>query len=483
MALPRGARLGPYEVLGPLGAGGMGEVYRARDTRLGREVALKVLPDEVSSDRQRLARFQQEARIASSLNHPNIITIHDVGESGGTSFIVMELAEGRTLRSLLASGPLATRRLLEVGVQVADGLAKAHAAGMVHRDLKPENVMLTGDGLVKILDFGLAKLDPATSPSASDEQATLERLTEPGTVVGTVGYMSPEQAGGDAVDFRSDQFALGAILYELATGRGPFQRRTPAETITAILREEPASLGSLNPQTPPGLARIVERCLAKAPSRRYASSLDLARDLREELERQLELGRGRAGHWRPPAALAPRRNRARPGRGGRGGVAPAASRSSSRRGPIDSLAILPFVNASGDPGLDYLSDGLTESLINSVSQLVQPQGDRPQLRLPVQGQRRDARRGRAAAQGAGRADGPHLGARLQPVRERRARRRGRELPPLGRPVQPQAVRSPRHPGGHRARDLGEPAAQAERRGEEAARPAPHGRTSRPTGCT
>jgi serine/threonine protein kinase/Tfp pilus assembly protein PilF len=367
MALPRGARLGPYEVLGTLGAGGMGEVYRARDTRLGREVALKVLPDEVASDRQRLARFQQEARLASALSHPNIITIHDVGESGGTSFIVMELAEGRTLRSLLASGPLATRRLLEVGVQVADGLAKAHAAGMVHRDLKPENVMLTGDGLVKILDFGLARLDPATSLSASDEQATLERLTEPGTVVGTVGYMSPEQAGGDAVDFRSDQFALGTILYELATGRGPFQRRTPAETITAILREEPASLGSLNPQTPPGLARIVERCLAKAPSRRYASSLDLARDLREELERQPSSGGAtlatgvRRRRW-PLVGIA------------LGLVAAAAAawllpRLAPRRGPIDSLAILPFVNASGDPELDYLSDGLTESLINSVSQL------------------------------------------------------------------------------------------------------------------
>ena len=369
MALPRGARLGPYEVLGPLGAGGMGEVYRARDTRLGREVALKVLPDEVSSDRQRLARFQAEARMASSLSHPNIITIHDVGESDGTSFIVMELAEGRTLRSLLASGPLAIRRLLEVGVQIADGLAKAHAAGMVHRDLKPENVMLTGDGLVKILDFGLARLDPATPPSASDEQTTLERLTQPGTVVGTVGYMSPEQTSGEAVDFRSDQFALGAILYELATARAPFQRRTAAETLTAILREEPQAVSSLNPQTPPGFARIVERCLAKDPSRRYASSLDLARDLREELG-LVSSGSGAA------SAQGVRRRRV-PVVGlalALGLVAAVAAawllpRFASRRGPIGSLAILPFVNASGDPGLDYLSDGLTESLINSVSQL------------------------------------------------------------------------------------------------------------------
>jgi serine/threonine-protein kinase len=366
MALPRGARLGPYEVLGPLGAGGMGEVYRARDTRLGREVALKVLPDEVSADRRRLARFQQEARIASSLNHPNIITIYDVGGSDGSSFIVMELTEGRTLRTVLASGPLAMRWLLELGVQVAEGLAKAHSAGMVHRDLKPENVMVTDEGLVKILDFGLAKLAPAAPEGLADEHTTLLRLTDPGTVVGTVGYMSPEQASGASVDFRSDQFALGAILYELATGRGPFQRRTPAETLTAILREEPPAVGSLNPQTPPGLARILERCLAKDPSGRYASSLDLARDLREEL--------ALVSTAPAAAAAAVRRPRVRFVGVGIGLVAVAAlalllPRLAPRRGPIGSLAILPFVNASGDPGLDYLSDGLTENLINGVSQV------------------------------------------------------------------------------------------------------------------
>jgi serine/threonine-protein kinase len=366
MRLPRGARLGPYEVEGPLGAGGMGEVYRARDTRLGREVALKVLPEEVSSDRERLARFQQEARMASSLNHPNIVTIHDIGESGGSSFIVMELAEGRTLRTLPGSGPLAARRLLEVGVQVAEGLAKAHAAGIVHRDLKPENIMVTGDGLVKILDFGLARLAPSATPAASGEETTLSRLTGPGTVVGTVGYMSPEQASGGSVDFRSDQFALGAILYELATGRGPFQRRTPAETLTAILREEPPAVGLLNPQMPPGLARIVERCLAKDPSRRYASSLDLARDLREELD----LVSTKSG----PVVAAVRRPRIRAVGIGLALVAATAAawllpRLAPRRGPISSLAILPFVNESGDPGLDYLSDGLTENLIDSVSQV------------------------------------------------------------------------------------------------------------------
>jgi TolB-like protein len=342
----------------------MGEVYRALDTRLGREVALKVLPQEVSADRQRLARFQQEARIASSLNHPNIITIYDVGEGDGSSFIVMELAEGRTLREMLASGPLAIRRVLEVGAQVAEGLAKAHAAGMVHRDLKPENVMVTAEGLVKILDFGLAKPDAAARQGGSDEQTTLPRLTEPGTVMGTVGYMSPEQASGGAVDFRSDQFALGAILYELATGRGPFRRGTPVETLTAILREEPPAVGSLNPQTPPGLARIVERCLAKDPSRRYASTLDLARDLCEELGPVSSSGTAVAGgarrrHW-PLIGV---------GLVAAGAAAWLLPRPAERRGPIGSLAILPFVNASGDPGLDYLSDGLTENLINGVSQI------------------------------------------------------------------------------------------------------------------
>jgi serine/threonine protein kinase/tetratricopeptide (TPR) repeat protein len=366
MAFPPGARLGPYEILGPLGAGGMGEVYRARDTRLGRDVALKVLPEEVSSDGERLARFEREARTASSLSHPNIIAIYDVGRSDGRAFIVMELAEGQTLRALLASGPLGPRRLLEIGVQIAEGLARAHAAGTVHRDLKPENVIVTGDGLVKILDFGLAKAVPAAGLPGSNEEPTLSRVTEPGTVLGTVDYMSPEQATGEEVDFRSDQFALGVILYELATGHRPFQRRTPAETLAAILRDDPPAVASVNPRMPPRLAAILGRCLAKDPSHRYAATLDLARDLREELN-QLSTGSGRA---EPARTIAPR---------GRAVVvalallAAAAAglvlRLGARKAPIDSLAILPFVNASGDPGLDYLSDGLTENLIDSVSQV------------------------------------------------------------------------------------------------------------------
>src|SRR5207249_195684 len=219
MALSTGSRLGPYEVLGPLGAGGMGEVYRARDERLARSVALKVLPGEISADAGRLERFEKEARAASSLNHPSIVTIYDIGLAGSVSYIAMELVEGRTLRELLASGPIPLRRLLLISAQIADGLAKAHSAGIVHRDLKPENVMVTRDGFVKVLDFGLAKLVPAgfESYDATDLK-TVTRGTEPGTVLGTVGYMSPEQASGHPVDFRSDQFSLGAILYEMAAG-------------------------------------------------------------------------------------------------------------------------------------------------------------------------------------------------------------------------------------------------------------------------
>src|SRR5215475_449064 len=222
-----GSKIGPYEILSPLGAGGMGEVYRARDAKLGREIAVKVLPASVADDRGRRQRFEQEARSASALNHPNILTIYDIGEADGALFIAMELVEGKTLRELLASGePLPTKRLLDLGVQAAEGLAKAHSAGIVHRDLKPENVMVSRDGFVKILDFGLAKLVQAPAAEASNLPTVVEPATRPGTVMGTVGYMSPEQASGEPVDYRSDQFSLGSVLYELLTGSKPFQRKT-----------------------------------------------------------------------------------------------------------------------------------------------------------------------------------------------------------------------------------------------------------------
>ncbi|MEP6994387.1 MAG: protein kinase [Acidobacteriota bacterium] len=279
MTLAPGTRLGPYEIVAPIGAGGMGEVYRARDTRLGRDVAIKVLPAAAAADSDRRQRFAQEARSASALNHPNILTIYDIGEAEGTTYIAMELIEGKTLRELVAAEPLPTKKLLDIAVQIAEGLAKAHGAGIVHRDLKPENLMISRDGFVKILDFGLAKLTEPVSQDASVLPTAIAAPTQPGTVMGTAGYMSPEQASGQPVDFRSDQFSLGAILYEMASGQRAFQRKTGAETLVAIIREEPEPLQQLAPKAPVPVRWIIERCLAKDPEERYASTKDLARDL------------------------------------------------------------------------------------------------------------------------------------------------------------------------------------------------------------
>ena len=308
MSIGAGARLGSYEIVSPLGAGGMGEVYRARDAKLGREVAIKVLPAAVAQDPARRQRFEQEARSASSLNHPNILTIHDIAEADGALYIAMELVDGRTLRELLASGePLPTRRLLDLAVQIADGLAKAHGAGIVHRDLKPENLMVSRDGYVKILDFGLAKLTEAAAPQdASVMPTAVAAPTEPGTVMGTVGYMSPEQASGQPVDFRSDQFSFGSILYEMATGRRAFQRKTGAETLAAIIRDEPEPLAQTAPAAPAPVRWIVERCLAKDPEERYASTKDLARDLKSVRDHLTETSASGAVAASPAR---PRRNR------------------------------------------------------------------------------------------------------------------------------------------------------------------------------
>jgi predicted ATPase len=285
MALAVGRRLGPYEILSPLGAGGMGEVYRARDTRLERDVAIKVLPERLAADRERLTRFEREARSASALNHPNVVTIYDVGEEGSVFYIAMELIEGKTLRELIADGPLSLRELLQIGSQAAEGLARAHSSGILHRDLKPDNLMVSEDGFVKILDFGLAK----ASDSGPEPQKTISReLTESGAVMGTVPYMSPEQASGRSIDFRSDQFSLGCVLYEMATGKRAFKRDTAAETLAAIIRDEPEPIASLNPRVPAPLCWTVERCLAKDPEQRYASTRDLARDVAAVRDRFLE---------------------------------------------------------------------------------------------------------------------------------------------------------------------------------------------------
>ena len=278
MALSSGTKLGPYEIQSLIGAGGMGEVYRAKDARLDRIVAIKVLPASFSADHDRMQRFAQEARAAAALNHPNILSIFDIGDEHGSPYVVSELLEGETLRERLRNGPLSSRKAIDYGLQVARGLAAAHEKGIVHRDLKPENLFITGDGRVKILDFGLAKL---TRPEAASEAdaPTVHGVTEPGLIMGTAGYMSPEQVRGQPADPRSDIFAFGAILYEMISGKRAFHGETSADTMSAILKEEVPELSETARNVPAGLERIVRHCLEKNPSQRFHSAGDLAFDL------------------------------------------------------------------------------------------------------------------------------------------------------------------------------------------------------------
>ncbi|MGO9125952.1 MAG: protein kinase domain-containing protein [Terriglobales bacterium] len=276
MSLTSGTKLGPYEIIAPIGAGGMGEVYRARDTRLGREVALKVLPESFSRDADRLRRFEQEARAVAALNHPNILAIHDIGEQGGAPFIVSELLEGGSLRTEIEHGTLSPRKAADYAVQIAQGLAAAHDKNIIHRDLKPENVFVTKEGRVKILDFGLAKLAPTASKAESAGLTLTSSPTEAGVVMGTAGYMAPEQVRGSTVDSRTDIFAFGAVLYEMLSGQRAFRRDTAAETMTAILKEDPPELSEMAHPVSPGLERIVRRCLEKQPEQRFQSAKDLA---------------------------------------------------------------------------------------------------------------------------------------------------------------------------------------------------------------
>jgi serine/threonine protein kinase/Tol biopolymer transport system component len=277
MAIAAGARLGPYEILSPLGAGGMGEVYRARDTRLDRDVAVKVLPDAVASDRERLSRFEREAKAVAALSHPNILAIFEFGRSDGIAYAATELLEGETLRKLLASGAPPLRKALEYAVQIANGLAAAHEKGIVHRDVKPDNIFVTTDGRVKILDFGLARLEDSSGSSVNAD--TVTRNTDPGVVMGTAGYMSPEQVKGLPADHRSDIFSFGAVLYELVSGNRAFRKETTAETMTAILKQAPPDLERIAPAVPPGLVRIVDHCLEKSAAERFQSARDVAFDL------------------------------------------------------------------------------------------------------------------------------------------------------------------------------------------------------------
>jgi len=305
MPLAPGHRLGPYEILGPLGAGGMGEVYRARDTRLGREVAVKVLPAAYSTDPDRLRRFEQEARAAAALNHPNILVIYDVGTHEGSPYVVSELLEGSVLRARLTGGALPPKKAVEIALDVARGLAAAHAKGITHRDLKPENLFVTRDGRVKILDFGLAKLTQPDREAGSQSKApTRSTDTDPGMILGTAGYMAPEQIRGGPADARADIFALGAVLYEMLSGRRPFHKATPVETMNAILNEDPPEFPPSPRPIPPALERIVWHCLEKDPGARFQS----ARDVAFNLEALSGLSEPSSGIARP----APIRRRARP---------------------------------------------------------------------------------------------------------------------------------------------------------------------------
>jgi eukaryotic-like serine/threonine-protein kinase len=333
MSLAPGTRLAQYEILSSLGAGGMGEVYRARDERLQRDVAIKVMAPHIASDPDMRRRFEVEARAVAALSHPAIMSIHELAIVDGFPMAVMELLEGETLRARMKRGPLAWRETVEIGATVADGLEAAHARGVIHRDLKPENVFVTRAGIVKVLDFGLAlhRLDPA-APTA--EVAAVTR-TSPGTILGTLGYMSPEQVRGERVDGRADIFALGCILYEMLAGRPLFGGATPQEVLANVLHDSLPELTAFDPLAPPELRAIVSRMVERDRERRFQSAGDVAMALRSLLTGSL----GRAAPGRRP----------RP------------------RGK--SLAVLPFVNAGADPQFEYITDGITESIINSLSQL------------------------------------------------------------------------------------------------------------------
>jgi len=383
MSLISGTRLGPYEIIAPLGAGGMGEVYRARDTRLGREVAIKVLPGELSSDPDLLRRFKQEARAASALNHPNVLTVHDVGTHEGTAFLVTELLVGDSLREILSKGPLPQERVLEIALQIGSGLTAAHQNGIIHRDLKPENLFVTREGVAKILDFGLAKIARSHPAGANLSSASTLVKSSVGIVVGTVGYMAPEQVRGEPADARSDIFAFGCVLYELVMGQRAFERGTAIETLSAILHDEPPPLPS-SAGLSPAFVSVIECCLKKGPEDRFQSALDLASALHA-----MGVGSGASSGARrtgPMAALL----RSRGTRtlvavtvalvlvtavtalvlvleGKRERDRPVGRQRVTRAGQPPSIAVLPFRNISGDPRQEYFVDGMTEALISSLA--------------------------------------------------------------------------------------------------------------------
>lgn len=338
-----GRTLAHYRITAAIGAGGMGEVYRATDTKLGRDVALKVLPAEMASSPERLARFQQEARAVAALNHPQIVTLYSVEESEGVHFLTMELVEGQPLDRQIPDNGLPVERVLEIATALADALAAAHDKGIVHRDLKPANVMLNRDGRVKVLDFGLAKITAREGTKPSDSLLSTAMKTRAGLVMGTVPYMSPEQVQGQPLDHRTDIFSLGVMLYEMASGRRPFQGSSSAELASAILRDTPPLLGELRTDVPADLERIARRCLEKHPRRRFQSALDVHNEL-EELLKESQGSRGPTNS---------------------GAAAPLTA--TSKR--ISAIAVLPLSNLSHEPEEEYFADGMTDALITDLAKV------------------------------------------------------------------------------------------------------------------
>lgn len=372
--LKSGTRLASYEIIELLGAGGMGEVYKAHDTKLKRQAAVKILPPVIVNDADALVRFRREAQVLASLNHPNVVTIYEIGQDGHTVFIAMEFVDGKVLSEVLAAGRMGIDEVFDVAIQVAAGLAVAHQSGIVHRDLKPKNIMIRRDGLVKILDFGLSKLT-RSFPQLPFDQTTA--VTIPRTILGTVDYMSPQQAAGLPVDFHSDQFSFGSLLYEMVTGKRPFERRTAAQTLAAIIEDEPEPATNLNPRAPPALDAIIRRCMKKDPEQRYTSTDELARELkrqREQFSAKLKffhaIDRWHLPRWSLQLTLALVCVLAA------GGIRAVAPRlrilppwflATNQK----ELVVLPFTNVGNNPASQAFCDGLVEILSSKLSQLEQ----------------------------------------------------------------------------------------------------------------